>query len=170
MTGLCLIRRYVGSSIISDSLGDDLFATGIDLCWNAGPSRYVVTTWTSLHVPSNNSFIPDHGMLTLNRYILLDPLLLFFISGSVYVSVKFHNQRDREFSPGWWLWLSAVGVMLTCAISVKFVGLFVVILVGFRVIADLWEILGDLSRPVVSCSLFWTIRPPCRNLFKIPNE
>lgn len=37
----------------------------------------------------------DHGMLTLNRYILLDPPLLFFISASVYATVKFHNQRDR---------------------------------------------------------------------------
>ena len=34
-------------------------------------------------------------MLTLNRYILLDPILLFFISSSVYTMVKFHNQRDR---------------------------------------------------------------------------
>lgn len=90
----------------------------------------------------------DHGMLTLNRFILLDPLLLFFISGSVYATVKFHNQRDRAFSLSWWFWLSTVGVMLTGSVSVKFVGLFVVILVGFRVIADLWDILGDLSQPV----------------------
>jgi dolichyl-phosphate-mannose-protein mannosyltransferase len=106
-------------------------------------------------------------VLTISRYIILDPILLFFICGAVYADSKFHNQRDRAFSPSWWLWLSAVGVMLTCAISVKFVGLFVVILVGFRVIADLWEILGDLSRPVVSCSLIWTLRPLCRHSFKI---
>lgn len=37
----------------------------------------------------------DHGMLTLNRYILLDPILLFFISSSVYAMVKFHNQRHK---------------------------------------------------------------------------
>ena len=40
--------------------------------------------------------------------------------------------------------------MLAGSVSVKFVGLFVVFLVGFRVIADLWDILGDLSYPVVS--------------------
>lgn len=39
--------------------------------------------------------------------------------------------------------------MLTGAVSVKFVGLFVVAFVGIRVIADLWDILGDLSHPVV---------------------
>lgn len=39
--------------------------------------------------------------------------------------------------------------MLVGSVAVKFVGVFVVFLVGFRAIADLWEILGDLSRPVV---------------------
>lgn len=90
----------------------------------------------------------DHGMLTLNRYILLDPPLLFFISASVYTTVKFHNQRHRAFSFPWWFWLSATGAMLVGSVAVKFVGVFVVFLVGFRAIADLWEILGDLSRPV----------------------
>lgn len=40
--------------------------------------------------------------------------------------------------------------MLACCISVKFVGLFVVLLVGLMTISDLWEVLGDLSQPVVS--------------------
>lgn len=44
------------------------------------------------------------------------------------------------------------GLMLTGAVSVKFVGLFVVAFVGVRVIADLWDILGDLSHPVVRMS------------------
>lgn len=39
--------------------------------------------------------------------------------------------------------------MLAGSVSVKFVGVFVVFMVGFRAIADLWDILGDLSRPVV---------------------
>jgi len=62
--------------------------------------------------------------------------------------VKFHNQRDRPFSFTWWFWLASTGLMLTGAVSVKFVGLFVVAFVGIRVIADLWDILGDLSHPV----------------------
>jgi dolichyl-phosphate-mannose--protein O-mannosyl transferase len=42
-----------------------------------------------------------------------------------------------------------MGVMLSCSVAVKFVGIFVVVFVGIRTIADLWEILGDISRPVV---------------------
>jgi hypothetical protein len=33
----------------------------------------------------------DIGMLTLNQYILLDPILLFFISGATYTLVKFRT-------------------------------------------------------------------------------
>ncbi|XP_046641821.1 protein O-mannosyl-transferase 2-like isoform X1 [Daphnia pulicaria] len=103
----------------------------------------------------------DHGMLTLNRFILLDPPMLFFISASVYTMVKFHNQRHRPFSMPWWLWLSSMGVMLSCSVAVKFVGIFVVIFVGFRTIADLWEILGDISRPVTYTVKHFMARALC---------
>ena len=91
----------------------------------------------------------DNGLVTLTRFILLDSPLIFFISLTVYTSVKFHNQRHRAFTFAWWFWLSALGSALSCTISVKFVGLFVVLLVGVRAIADLWDILGDMSHPVV---------------------
>jgi dolichyl-phosphate-mannose--protein O-mannosyl transferase len=65
-------------------------------------------------------------------------------------SILFLNRR--AFSFPWWFWLSATGAMLVGSVAVKFVGVFVVFLVGFRAIADLWEILGDLSRPVVCIS------------------
>ena len=58
----------------------------------------------------------------------------------------------------WWTWLSLIGFFMTGSLSIKFVGLFVVILVGFRAIAELWDILGDLSFPVV-------INWPIRNIF-----
>ena len=37
--------------------------------------------------------------------------------------------------------------------SVKFVGLFVTGLIGISTIAELWQLLGDLSMPMVSYSL-----------------
>jgi dolichyl-phosphate-mannose-protein mannosyltransferase len=70
--------------------------------------------------------------------------------GSVLGAVKVSSPRLAEFSTPWWLWLGFTGTMLACCISVKFVGLFVVLLVGLMTIADLWNILGDMSRPVVS--------------------
>lgn len=97
-----------------------------------------------------NTFILDVGLLTLTQYILLDPILLCFMMGSLLGAVKVSSKRIKEFSFAWWSWLFFTGTMLACCISVKFVGLFVVLLVGLMTVADLWSILGDLSRPVVS--------------------
>lgn len=97
-----------------------------------------------------NLMILDVGMITLNQYILLDPILLFFVSGSVMGMVKVKANQHNSFTSQWWLWLIFTGVMLAGAISVKFVGLFAIILVGLYTIVELWEILGDLSEPVVS--------------------
>ncbi|PSN36572.1 Protein O-mannosyl-transferase 2 [Blattella germanica] len=103
----------------------------------------------------------DVGILALTRYILLDPILLFFVMGSVMGMVKFRSCRDRPFSVAWWLWLVFTGVMLASAISVKFVGLFVVILVGFHTVADLWDVLGDLSKPVSYTMKHFVARAMC---------
>lgn len=94
----------------------------------------------------------DVGMLTLNQYILLDPILLFFMSASVMAMVKVARATNEQqaFTWNWWLWLMVTGTMIACTISVKFVGLFVVLLVGLQTAYDLWMVLGDLSKPIVS--------------------
>ena len=91
--------------------------------------------------------VSDIGMLTLNQYILLDPILLFFISGATYAMSKFRNLSNQEFTFKWYLWLSLMGAFIGCAFSVKFVGLFVILLIGINTIAQLWDIMGDLSKP-----------------------
>lgn len=100
----------------------------------------------------------DVGMLTLNQYILLDPILLFFMTASVLGMVKVtkSTERNHSFALSWWLWLFFTGTMLACTISVKFVGLFVVLLVGLHTLNDLWNELGDLAKPVMS-----TVRQLC---------
>lgn len=98
-------------------------------------------------------YFSDVGLITLSQYILLDPILLFFMVGSLFGAVKVAWRNIEEFSFHWWFWLFFTGTMLSCCISIKFVGLFVVILIGLITIVDLWNILGDLSRPVVSIAL-----------------
>lgn len=93
----------------------------------------------------------DNGMITLTRYILLDPPLLFFIASSILglaqFSFKLKPISQDSFSFWWWFWLTWTGVSIACAFSVKFVGLFIVALVGLRTIYDIWVLLGDISRP-----------------------
>lgn len=41
------------------------------------------------------------------------------------------------------------GINLAGALGVKFVGLFIILQVGWNTISDLWHLFGDLSLPVV---------------------
>jgi dolichyl-phosphate-mannose-protein mannosyltransferase len=66
------------------------------------------------------------------------------------VKVTKSTENNESFTKKWWLWLIFTGTMISCTISVKFVGLFVVLLVGFHTINDLWNTLADLTKPVVS--------------------
>ncbi|NWV57592.1 POMT2 transferase, partial [Daphoenositta chrysoptera] len=91
----------------------------------------------------------DTGCITLSQYILLDPILMFFLMGAVLSMVKCNNCADRPFSASWWFWLCLTGVNLAGAMGVKFVGLFVVLLVGLNTIYDLWDLLGNLSLSLV---------------------
>ncbi|XP_023216676.1 protein O-mannosyl-transferase 2-like [Centruroides sculpturatus] len=59
----------------------------------------------------------DVGVLTLSQYILLDPIMMFFIIGSVLGMAKFHNMKEKSFSFQWWFWLCWTGIFLACAIS-----------------------------------------------------
>ena len=99
-----------------------------------------------LHSLTACFLILDIGVLILNRYILLDPILVFFISGSFFSMSQFRTIQE-PFTTPWWTWLTVTGAMLAGAISVKFVGLFIVLYVGIFTIGQLWGILGDLSQP-----------------------
>ena len=79
---------------------------------------------------------------------------------------------NRSFDLEWWYWLSLSGMFIGCAFrcnktlhnmlfvlwlthflyvhSVKWVGLFIIALVGLTTIKDLWDLLGDLSLTMVS--------------------
>lgn len=91
----------------------------------------------------------DTGCITISQYILLDPILMFFVMGSVLSMVKFNTQSLRPFSFSWWFWLLLTGVCLSGSMGVKFVGLFVILLVGINTASDLWMLLGDLRLPLM---------------------
>ncbi|XP_068110580.1 protein O-mannosyl-transferase 2 [Hyperolius riggenbachi] len=86
----------------------------------------------------------DTGCITLSQYILLDPILLFFIMAALLCMLRFNACSCRPFTAPWWGWLALTGVNLAGATGVKFVGLFVVVLVGLNTVRDLWRLLGDL--------------------------
>ncbi|XP_052787486.1 protein O-mannosyl-transferase 2-like [Mya arenaria] len=103
----------------------------------------------------------DTGVNTLSRYILLDPILMFFIMASTYALLKFLSLRDRPFTFIWWLWLSMTGIFLSCSIGVKFVGLFVILLAGYSTVDDLWRLLGNQNLSMVFIVKHFLARALC---------
>ncbi|KAI8620935.1 Dolichyl-phosphate-mannose-protein mannosyltransferase-domain-containing protein [Chytriomyces sp. MP71] len=104
--------------------------------------------------------LTDIATLVLSRFILLDPLLLFFTSLSLFCLFKFRNlQKTAPFTSDWFIWLAATGASIGACMSVKWVGLFVVIVVGVHTANDL---LGMLMPPnqfePKSYALHWLYR------------
>ncbi|EDW30603.1 GL26758 [Drosophila persimilis] len=135
---------YQGMRYFCTTLGALIMPMGFD-------TVYDLTRSHEAALLSAAYLIFDVGLLTLNQYILLDPILLFFMMGSVWGMVKISKATASggSYSVRWWFWLFLTGTMLSCTISVKFVGLFVVLLVGLHTATELWLILGDLGQPIV---------------------
>ncbi|KAI9322252.1 Dolichyl-phosphate-mannose-protein mannosyltransferase-domain-containing protein [Dichotomocladium elegans] len=109
----------------------------------------------------------DTAYLCISRFILLDSMLLFFTSLTLYCLSVFHNLRGEPFSEKWWAWLAATGFSLGCVTSVKWVGLFVVALVGLYTVEDLWNMLGDRQMPKKTYVTHWLARISCLILLPI---
>ncbi|CEG63498.1 Putative Dolichyl-phosphate-mannose-protein mannosyltransferase [Rhizopus microsporus] len=109
----------------------------------------------------------DNALLTISRFILLDSMLLFFTGLSFFCLAGFRMHRDRSFSTHWWLWLFGTGLSLGCVLSVKWIGLFTVALVGLYTIEELWDMLGDIQMPKLTYLAHWTSRALCLILVPI---
>ncbi|XP_078479374.1 LOW QUALITY PROTEIN: protein O-mannosyl-transferase 2-like [Lampetra planeri] len=144
-------HNYWGMRGFCASLGSflPLFAHLIVLELSQSPTAALITA---------TLLIFDTGCITISQYILLDPILMFFIMAAVLGMVKFNQQRSRPFTAPWWLWMTLTGVNLAGALGVKFVGLFVILLVGLNTISDLWSLLGDLSLSLVDVAKHFLAR------------
>ncbi|XP_055851879.1 protein O-mannosyl-transferase 2 [Episyrphus balteatus] len=136
--------RYEGMRYFCTTLGALIVPMAFDTVHDLTGSNEAALVATAY-------LIFDVGLITLNQYILLDPILLCFMVASVWGMVKISKvtRSGESYTLRWWCWLYFTGTMLACTISVKFVGLFIVLLVGFHTVSELWVILGDLDKPLV---------------------
>ncbi|KAJ3329484.1 hypothetical protein HDU76_007829 [Blyttiomyces sp. JEL0837] len=99
----------------------------------------------------------ENGFATQSRLILLDSIMLFFIGLAFMMWTDFLSNQEVPFTFTWWYPLFMTGFALGLAASVKWVGLFVIALVGLSTIHNLWIILGDLRvSSVISHFIFQT--------------
>ncbi|KAJ2893937.1 hypothetical protein IWW38_002730, partial [Coemansia aciculifera] len=87
----------------------------------------------------------ENGLVTQSRLILLDSPLVFFTVLTLTAWSMFWTKQGRPFTGEWWLWLLATGVMMGCAASSKWVGLFLFPAIGLSTVGDLWDKIADRS-------------------------
>jgi len=102
--------------------------------------------------------ICENAFLTISKFVLLDPILLFFTASTFYFLTRFKNARKNPFSLNWWLSLAATGASLGMVLSVKWVGLFSVALVGLYTLWELWDYLGKKGVPFKTYIFHWVAR------------
>ncbi|KAI8899904.1 Dolichyl-phosphate-mannose-protein mannosyltransferase-domain-containing protein [Globomyces pollinis-pini] len=126
--------------------------------------------WTAIHLRVSRTAavllaimtITDVALCTISRLILLDSMLMFFTGLGVYCLCVFRTYQQIEpLSLNWILWLFLSGLSLGLVTSVKWVGLFLVALVGIHTISDLWEMFGDQDIKLKHQILHWIARIGC---------
>ncbi|XP_044519901.1 protein O-mannosyl-transferase 1 isoform X3 [Gracilinanus agilis] len=98
----------------------------------------------------------ENSLITQSRLMLLESLLIFFNLLAVLSYLKFSNsQKNSSFSVSWWFWLILTGVSCSCAVGVKYMGLFTYILLLTIASVHAWHLIGDqaLSNACVFCHL-----------------
>nr|CAG4651592.1 EOG090X015P [Triops cancriformis] len=90
-------------------------------------------------------FLFDNALLTQSHYALMESILLLFSLSGILFVLKFRQEQARNpFSSAWWTWLALSAASLTCAMCVKYVGFYSLCL-GLAMIAhDFWNsVLSD---------------------------
>ena len=90
----------------------------------------------------------ENAFVSQFRLIMLDAFLVFFVSLTVLLWSEFQRTQSRPFSLLWWRTLAFTGIALGLTISVKWVGLFTVLLIGFFTVRELWVIVIDGTIPL----------------------
>ncbi|KIL69243.1 glycosyltransferase family 39 protein [Amanita muscaria Koide BX008] len=95
----------------------------------------------------------DNAHISQSRLILLDAILLFFLSLTIYAYIRFRKLRHRQFTIEWYTWLVLTGTFMACTWASKVNGILAVFTIGIAVLIDLWDIL-DIKKGN-SMDYFW---------------
>uniref|UniRef100_A0A8C9DPP1 Dolichyl-phosphate-mannose--protein mannosyltransferase n=1 Tax=Prolemur simus TaxID=1328070 RepID=A0A8C9DPP1_PROSS len=98
----------------------------------------------------------ENALITQSRLMLLESVLIFFNLLAVLSFLKFSNsQKHSPFCLSWWFWLTLTGVACSCAVGIKYMGMFTYLLVLGVAAIHAWHLIGDqtLSNVCVFCHL-----------------
>ncbi|PBC33846.1 Protein O-mannosyl-transferase [Apis cerana cerana] len=109
--------KYVGMRIFCTFLGATIVPLSYLIIWDLTKSIQAAT-FSALFI------LFDVGLLTLNQYILLDPILLCFMMCAIWGMTRVGSLYNEPFTWKWW--------------------------VGFNTAFELWRELGDLTKPIIN--------------------
>jgi dolichyl-phosphate-mannose-protein mannosyltransferase len=111
---------------------------------------------TALFVASMALF--DNAIVAISKFVLLDSILLFFTTLSLFFATKISQHETKPFGGRFFFFLAATGFSLGLVLSVKWVGLFTFAFVGVMTIADLWSLLRIAKREPVTWGKHFLVR------------
>ncbi|XP_015430003.1 PREDICTED: protein O-mannosyltransferase 1 [Dufourea novaeangliae] len=83
----------------------------------------------------------DNALLTQSRFILMESILMQFSLFGLICIMKFRKVMDQPTTLSWWIWLILGIASLTCALCVKYVGLYSLILALSLIAYDYWTLI-----------------------------
>lgn len=112
------------------------------------PTVYLITLMVAL----------EQSYIVLSKFILLDSMLLFFTVATFGCMCKLYSMRKQQLTKKWSLWMLLTGISIGCVCSVKWVGLFVTIVVGLYTVLDLHRLYWDTELSRTKYAKHWLIR------------
>ncbi|XP_011308139.1 protein O-mannosyltransferase 1 [Fopius arisanus] len=94
----------------------------------------------------------DNAFLTQSRFILMESILIEFSLFGLFCTLKFRKIMDDPRRLSWWIWLTLAISSLTCALCVKYVGVYSLILALVIITQDYWSL---LARKTLSNAVLW---------------
>ncbi|EHN02225.1 Pmt6p [Saccharomyces cerevisiae x Saccharomyces kudriavzevii VIN7] len=108
----------------------------------------------------------EHSYIVLSKFILLDSMLLFFTLTTFACMVKLYALRKQQMTRKWSVWMLLTGLSIGCVCSVKWVGLFITVIVGLYTCLELFKLYCDNGLHRLKYYKHWLIRTI--NLIVIP--
>ncbi|XP_011506531.1 PREDICTED: protein O-mannosyltransferase 1 [Ceratosolen solmsi marchali] len=98
----------------------------------------------------------DNALLTQSRFILMESILIQFLLMGLLCIMKFRKIMDDPTTLAWWFWLALGLINLTCALCVKYVGFYSLLLALYLIFRDYWSLIPrkTLSAVVLYLHLF----------------
>lgn len=104
----------------------------------------------------------DNSLTTVGRIFVLESQLITYMVFTCFCWVKFRGYTKSPFTSPWWRWLLLTGLGIGLSLGVKFVGLFIMFIIGVCTLADLWDVCNvKKTRSDLIVAYHWLARAGC---------